>query len=135
MRALLGCARVTAWNAGVIPEAAEEPRAGVGPRGALDDLVCLRFSRLANGLRDASARRKRMQRFVAFDNLGLDETQLGKPEDYSHQPAGALGVDSLFNLFQIPLQIRGIIRQTVSVACVRACVRVKCVRACVRACV
>jgi hypothetical protein len=54
---------------------------------------------------------KKMARFVAFDNLGLDETQFGFPEDYSDQPGGKLGVDSLFNMFQIPFQIYGIIKQ------------------------
>lgn len=52
---------------------------------------------------------KRMIRFVAFDNLGLDETRLHKPENYSDDPCGALGVDTLMNLFQIPLQIFGAI--------------------------
>ena len=54
---------------------------------------------------------KKMARFVAFDNLGLDETQFGFPEDYSDQPGGKLGPDSLFNMFQIPFQIYGLIKQ------------------------
>lgn len=54
---------------------------------------------------------KKMARFVAFDNLGLDETRFGFPEDYSDQPGGKLGVDSLFNMFQIPFQVYGIIKQ------------------------
>ena len=56
---------------------------------------------------------KRMQRFVAFDNLGLDESKMGLPEECAHQPCGPMGVDSLFNLFQIPFQIRGIIRTSI----------------------
>ena len=54
---------------------------------------------------------KSMARFVAFDNLGLDETRVGMPEDYAEQPGGKLGRDSLFNLFQIPFQIYGVVKQ------------------------
>lgn len=56
---------------------------------------------------------KSMARFVAFKNLGLDETRVGMPEDYAEQPGGKLGCDSLFNLFQIPFQIYGIVKQEV----------------------
>ena len=56
---------------------------------------------------------KTMARFVAFDNLGLDETIVGMPEDYTDQPGGKLGRDSLFNLFQIPFQIFGIVKREV----------------------
>lgn len=44
---------------------------------------------------------KRMIRFVAFHNLGLDESVLGNPEQYEHDPSGILGVDSLLNMFQV----------------------------------
>jgi len=54
---------------------------------------------------------KSMLRFVAFDNLGLDETRCGMPEDYYDQPGGQLGCDSLFNMFNMPFQILGIIKQ------------------------
>jgi hypothetical protein len=33
------------------------------------------------------------------------------PEDYAEQPGGKLGRDSLFNLFQSPFQIYGIVKQ------------------------
>ena len=56
---------------------------------------------------------KTMARFVAFDNLGLDETRVGMPEDYADQPGGKLGRDSIFNLFQIPFQIYGIVKQEI----------------------
>lgn len=56
---------------------------------------------------------KTMARFVAFKNLGLDKTKVGKPEDYADQPGGKLGRDSLFNVFQIPFQIYGIVKQEV----------------------
>lgn len=56
---------------------------------------------------------KTMARFVAFKNLGLDKTKVGKPEHYADQPGGKLGRDSLFNLFQIPFQIYGIVKQEV----------------------
>lgn len=56
---------------------------------------------------------KSMGRFVAFKNLGLDETRVGMPEDYAEQPGGKLGCDSLFNLFQIPFQVYGIVKQDV----------------------
>ena len=56
---------------------------------------------------------KSMARFVAFKNLGLDEARVGMPEDYAEQPGGKLGCDSLFNLFQIPLQVYGIVKQEV----------------------
>lgn len=56
---------------------------------------------------------KKMTRFVAFKNLGLDKTKVGKPDDYADQPGGKLGRDSLFNLFQIPFQIRGIVKQEI----------------------
>ena len=48
---------------------------------------------------------------MAFDNLGLDENRCGMPEDYYDQPGGKLGCDSLFNMFNIPFQILGIIKQ------------------------
>jgi hypothetical protein len=54
-----------------------------------------------------------MARFVAFKNLGLDETRVGMPEDYAEQPGGKLGSDSLFNLFQIPFQVYGIVKQEI----------------------
>jgi hypothetical protein len=44
---------------------------------------------------------KRLIRFVAYDNLGLDETLVGKPEDYVDDAGGVLGVDSLLNMFQV----------------------------------
>jgi hypothetical protein len=44
---------------------------------------------------------KRLIRFVAFDNLGLNESIVGKPENYSDDPGGVLGVDSLMNVFQV----------------------------------
>jgi hypothetical protein len=56
---------------------------------------------------------KTMARFVAFKNLGLDKTKVGKPEHYADQPGGKLGRDSLFNVFQIPFQIYGIVKQEV----------------------
>jgi len=56
---------------------------------------------------------KTMARFVAFKNLGLDKSKVGKPEHYADQPGGKLGRDSLFNLFQIPFQIYGIVKQEV----------------------
>lgn len=56
---------------------------------------------------------KKMARFVAFKNLGLDKTKVGSPDDYADQPGGKLGRDSLFNLFQIPFQIRGIVKQEI----------------------
>lgn len=56
---------------------------------------------------------KSMARFVAFKNLGLDETRVGMPEDYAEQPGGKLGSDSLFNLFQIPFQVYGIVKQEI----------------------
>ena len=56
---------------------------------------------------------KTMARFVAFKNLGLDKNKVGKPEHYADQPGGKLGRDSLFNLFQIPFQIYGIVKQEV----------------------
>jgi len=56
---------------------------------------------------------KRMLRFVAFDNLGLNEARLGKPEDYLDNPGGILGTDSLMNMFQIPLQIYGSLKKSV----------------------
>jgi len=55
---------------------------------------------------------KRLVRFVAFDNLGLDESVVGKPEQYSDDPGGILGVDSLMNVFQIPFQIHGSVKQS-----------------------
>lgn len=56
---------------------------------------------------------KKMSRFVAFKNLGLDKTKVGSPDDFADQPGGKLGRDSLFNLFQIPFQIRGIVKQEI----------------------
>lgn len=44
----------------------------------------------------------KMQWFVAFENLGLDEAQFAAPSTYMHNPGGQLGVDTLFNLFQVP---------------------------------
>jgi len=54
---------------------------------------------------------KKMARVVAFDNLCVDERVVGMPEDYADQPGGVLGCDTLFNMFQIPLQIYGIIQK------------------------
>lgn len=54
---------------------------------------------------------KKIARIVAFDNLGIDESVVGMPENYSDQPGGVLGCDTLFNMFQIPLQIYGIIQK------------------------
>jgi hypothetical protein len=56
---------------------------------------------------------KTMARFVAFKNLGLDKTRVGKPDHYADQPGGKLGRDTLFNLFQIPFQIYGIVKQEI----------------------
>lgn len=56
---------------------------------------------------------KTMARFVAFKNLGLDKTRVGRPDDFADQPGGKLGRDSLFNLFQIPFQIYGIVKQEI----------------------
>lgn len=44
---------------------------------------------------------KKILRFVAFDNLCLNESIVGKPEDYEDDPGGVLGVDSLLNIFQV----------------------------------
>ena len=63
---------------------------------------------------------KSLLRFVAFDNLGLDETRCGMPEEYSDQPGGKLGCDSLLNMFQIPFQIYGMIKQELLVKARRA---------------
>jgi hypothetical protein len=46
---------------------------------------------------------KKILRFVAFDNLGLNESIVGKPEHYADDPGGVLGVDSLLNVFQVCL--------------------------------
>lgn len=53
---------------------------------------------------------KTMLRMVAFNNLGIDGIRFGVPEDYYNEPGGALGVDSLLNVFGIPLQIHGIVK-------------------------
>ena len=44
---------------------------------------------------------KSMARFVAFENLGLDPSVCGLPEDFEDQPGGKLGKDALFNMFQV----------------------------------
>ena len=56
---------------------------------------------------------KMMARYMAFDNLGLDEARVGLPEDFAEQPDGRLGMDTLCNVFQIPFQVAGIIKQEI----------------------
>ncbi len=55
---------------------------------------------------------KRMICFVAFNNLGLDCNRLRQPENFCDDPCGEMGVDSLMNIFQIPMQIYGAIKNS-----------------------
>jgi hypothetical protein len=55
---------------------------------------------------------KEMVRFVAFQNLGLDETKLHAVNDHLDDPGGELGVDSLLNMYQIPMQIYGAVKNS-----------------------
>jgi hypothetical protein len=55
-----------------------------------------------------------MIRNVAYVNLGCDEAKLGRPENYKFSPGSSLGVDTLLNLYLIPLQIAGDVNRSVT---------------------
>lgn len=55
---------------------------------------------------------KRLVSFVAYHNLGVDESRMHKPENIADDPCGVMGVDSMMNMFLVPFQIYNSIKHS-----------------------
>lgn len=54
---------------------------------------------------------KRMVSFVAFHNLGIDESRVHQSPNIADDPCGVMGVDSLMNMFMVPFQIYNFLKR------------------------